>query len=374
MKLTAESTVINDDKLNTNIDNAQNTANSAKQIADDTAQYFWFTSSGSDTGAHISEKTQAEFIANPSGGNLLARSNGIAVRDGLTELATFGASGIEQTIATSIAVGQTIAFGGSLNVPALSQAVSGTVITLDTYGEDDITGSIYALELTFTKGTATTIYAFHYDGDSTFSNGNSETDFTINRIKFYVSTTPPNIKLGTTATDGALSIGQLVGGASRDVFDVDWNGNVSATGDISTMGNLDILGDINTHGGDIYTDDLYLKNAKMDDFVTEQGTYDIWTYRKWKSGVMECWGTYTDSIAITTSAAAYGGYRSGAINIPAFPLTFASAPSVTATANSATGFWVNNVVPTTTGGTFYLSAGASLAAANRSIAFHVIGS
>lgn len=113
MKLTAESTAINDSKLNTNInnaqtsadnaqstantavtkaDNAQSTANQAKTVADNTAQYFWTTSSGSDTGAHISEKTQAQFEANPSGGNLLARSNGIAVRDGLTELATFGAS------------------------------------------------------------------------------------------------------------------------------------------------------------------------------------------------------------------------------------------------------------------------------------------
>lgn len=99
MKLTAESTVINDDKLNTNIDNAQSTANSAKSVADNTAQYFWFTSSGSDTGAHISEKTQTQFISSPSGGNLLARSNGIAVRDGLTELATFGA--------TSARIGQT---------------------------------------------------------------------------------------------------------------------------------------------------------------------------------------------------------------------------------------------------------------------------
>lgn len=92
MKLTAESTVINDDKLNTNIDNAQSTANSAKSVADNTAQYFWFTSSGTDTGAHISEKTQTQFISSPSGGNLLARSNGVAVRDGLTELATFGSN------------------------------------------------------------------------------------------------------------------------------------------------------------------------------------------------------------------------------------------------------------------------------------------
>lgn len=118
MKLTAESTVVNDAKINTDIDgaqttadnaqtsadnaqstadtavskadNAQATANQAKQVADNTAQYFWFKSTGSDTGAHISEKTQAQFEANPSGGNLLARSNGIAVRDGLSELATFG--------------------------------------------------------------------------------------------------------------------------------------------------------------------------------------------------------------------------------------------------------------------------------------------
>lgn len=97
MKLTAESTVINDAKINTDIDtaqtsadNAQTTANQAKTVADNTAQYFWFTSSGTDTGAHISEKTQTQFISSPSGGNLLARSNGIAVRDGLVELASFG--------------------------------------------------------------------------------------------------------------------------------------------------------------------------------------------------------------------------------------------------------------------------------------------
>lgn len=95
MKLTAEATVLNDDKLTSSINNAQNTADSAKTIADNTNQYFWFTSSGSDTGAHISEKTQAEFIASPSGGNLLARSNGIAIREGTAELATMTAEGTD---------------------------------------------------------------------------------------------------------------------------------------------------------------------------------------------------------------------------------------------------------------------------------------
>ena len=67
----------------------------ALQIAEDTNQYFWHTESGTDTGAHITEIPQEDFIADPQngGGNLLARSNGIAVRDGLMELASFGADG-----------------------------------------------------------------------------------------------------------------------------------------------------------------------------------------------------------------------------------------------------------------------------------------
>lgn len=66
-------------------------------IASDTEQHFWFQSTGADTGAHITEIPQDEWNDNTSpnyqsGGNLLARSNGIAVRDGLTELASFGAN------------------------------------------------------------------------------------------------------------------------------------------------------------------------------------------------------------------------------------------------------------------------------------------
>lgn len=76
------------------VETVKSVAESAAKIAGNTRQYFWFTSEGADTGAHITEKPQEEFLADPAngGGNLLARSNGIAVRDGLTELATFGAS------------------------------------------------------------------------------------------------------------------------------------------------------------------------------------------------------------------------------------------------------------------------------------------
>lgn len=67
----------------------------AKKIAEDMNQYFWHTEEGTDTGAHITEIPREDFLADPDngGGNLLARSNGIALREGLTELATFGADG-----------------------------------------------------------------------------------------------------------------------------------------------------------------------------------------------------------------------------------------------------------------------------------------
>jgi hypothetical protein len=88
---------------------AQTVADEAQTIARNNAQYFWFLESDPDatgvgTGAHITETPKETFMQDPSngGGNLLARSNGIAVRDGLTELATFGATGarIGQTSST----------------------------------------------------------------------------------------------------------------------------------------------------------------------------------------------------------------------------------------------------------------------------------
>lgn len=65
------------------------------QIAANTNQFFWHTQSGTDTGAHITEIPRRQFLADPTngGGNLLARSNGVAIRDGLDELAIFGADG-----------------------------------------------------------------------------------------------------------------------------------------------------------------------------------------------------------------------------------------------------------------------------------------
>lgn len=69
--------------------------NEAKETVKAMNQHFWYVSSGAEAGAHIAEIPKAQFDVTPSGGNLIARSNGIAVRDGLTELTTIGTNGMD---------------------------------------------------------------------------------------------------------------------------------------------------------------------------------------------------------------------------------------------------------------------------------------
>lgn len=65
---------------------------------------------------------------------------------------------------------------------------------------------------------------------------------------------------------------------------------------------------------DIHSDwDLGLKGSRVMDFVLEQGISGIWTYRKWYSGLYECWGTDT---TVPTS-----GYIAGT-----FPISFPEKP------------------------------------------------
>lgn len=232
MKLTAESTVINDGKLNTNIDNAQTsadnaqtsadnaqasadnaqatanqaqtTATQAKTVADNTAQYFWFTSSGSDTGAHISEKTQEQFVSNPSGGNLLARSNGIAVRDGLTELATF--------TGTDARIGD--ANGGNVFIDTDSIDIRDGSDVLATFGADGMRIGKTDEKHIEIKNNAFNVY--DEDGSAPFSvyTGNSLQSVTRGRYSTVEAstTTYHQIRLVGTITDNKIYFGVSASG------------------------------------------------------------------------------------------------------------------------------------------------------------------
>ena len=49
-----------------------------------------------------------------------------------------------------------------------------------------------------------------------------------------------------------------------------------------------------------FRDDLGIK-----DYVVQQGTIGIWTYRKWNSGIAECWGSYTTTGGNSTEGSLY---------------------------------------------------------------------
>ena len=41
------------------------------------------------------------------------------------------------------------------------------------------------------------------------------------------------------------------------------------------------------------------------DYIVEQGTSGVWTYRKWASGIAECWGTTSATVTLTTVGTYY---------------------------------------------------------------------
>ena len=72
--------------------------------------------------------------------------------------------------------------------------------------------------------------------------------------------------------------------------------------------------------------DILVKLNLIADYVVEQGTSGIWTYRKWNSGIAECWGntTYTQS----SNFGAWGNnYISSEISPKAYPFTFIENPN-----------------------------------------------
>ena len=52
--------------------------------------------------------------------------------------------------------------------------------------------------------------------------------------------------------------------------------------------------------------DILVKLNLIADYVVEQGISGIWTYRKWNSGIVECWGYYEETVS--HYATGLGGY------------------------------------------------------------------
>ena len=72
------------------------------------------------------------------------------------------------------------------------------------------------------------------------------------------------------------------------------------------------------------------------DYVVAQGTSGIWTYRKWNSGLSECWTTSTINTTGTAWANMMGGYGfSVSYNFPSG--LFSSSPVTSANGRTGSG-------------------------------------
>ena len=93
----------------------------------------------------------------------------------------------------------------------------------------------------------------------------------------------------------------------------------------------------------------------MQDFVVEQGTSGIWTYRKWSSGVAECW-------AIITQTVTPGEVWAGTLNLAPYvitvttPIEFTGIDCVNASAYVGSGHTITSYLTVTNPNKISISA------------------
>ena len=75
------------------------------------------------------------------------------------------------------------------------------------------------------------------------------------------------------------------------------------------------------------------------DIIIEKGTSGIWTYRKWKSGVAECWGKTERTLTIDQSWGSMYGTRTAQVVSENFPSgLFVQTPNITVSAAATSGY------------------------------------
>ena len=78
------------------------------------------------------------------------------------------------------------------------------------------------------------------------------------------------------------------------------------------------------------------------DYVVEQGTSGIWTYRKWSSGKAELWGTWSGNL--THYAQVFGGYAFYTDAIPYPNGFFLEKPNAQYTGTIGSGFCLTGTI------------------------------
>lgn len=166
------------------------------------------------------------------------------------------------------------------------------------------------------------------------------------------------------------------GGIAEKEKTVQFKWPIDLNGDLTIVGNLKLNG--------ISIQDILSKLGT--DYITEQGTTGVWTWRKWASGIAELWGIFiADSLVVDNAwhNVYYGTWMGLAANKAGrkYPFDFVAAPSVTATpySTTATDFWLltdnaNNVGTALTHAPAYACVlPTSATITGPQIHYHVIG-
>lgn len=118
---------------------------------------------------------------------------------------------------------------------------------------------------------------------------------------------------------------------------------------------------------------LKMKNAAVTDFVVESGSNETTLWRKWASGLAECFIFKSVSVAVQT---AYGsGYYNGSVLKQAFPFTFTSTPHIFAScqATNAQIYNISIAHAEKTDVSFYISSMQAQASAAVYARFYAVG-
>lgn len=143
--------------------------------------------------------------------------------------------------------------------------------------------------------------------------------------------------------------GTFTGNVSGQYFTGTWLQTTAATDLGRVPGKIAVLDD----SGWVYyrtpaelKSDIGAGSGGGADYVTEQGTTGVWTWRKWHSGIAEMWGIFgATSLAVNNvwGSVYYGTWMSSTANKNGrkYPLAFVDTPVVTATPYSpSTDFWL----------------------------------
>ena len=112
------------------------------------------------------------------------------------------------------------------------------------------------------------------------------------------------------------------------------------------------------------------------DYVVEQGTSGIWTFRKWNSGLAEVWLTNHQTLTnCPLNGSLMGGYYAQMNNPPFgnFPVTFTSTPTVTGHGALGSGLGFATIGVSQTHVTYVAAAGNDNSTAINRISIKLIG-